>query len=146
MKPKEGVPMPSIFTRIIHREIPAYILYEDDIIISFLDISQATPGHTLIVTKMPYENIYELPQDVASHVFKHAVLISNAIKKAFDPMGMNILSNAGEKAGQSVFHFHLHLIPRYETDEVTFHFPNHVNNTQVEMYQARLEMIKAALS
>ncbi len=138
--------MPSIFTRIINREIPAYILYEDEVIISFLDISQATPGHTLIATKVPYENIYDLPHDVASHVFKHAVQISNAIKKAFNPAGMNVLSNAGEKAGQSVFHFHLHLIPRYETDEVSFHFPNHFGNIETETYQSRLEMIKAALS
>ncbi|HKL61480.1 MAG TPA: HIT family protein [Acholeplasma sp.] len=109
--------MPTIFEKIIKREIPANIIYEDDLVIAFLDITQATKGHTLVCPKVPYKDIFELPADVASHLFKVVVDLSKVIKKALNPAGLNTLNNNGLIASQSVFHFHMHIIPRYDNDD-----------------------------
>ncbi|MDY0338244.1 MAG: HIT family protein [Acholeplasmataceae bacterium] len=137
--------MKSIFTRIIEREIPAYIVYEDDLVIAFLDISQATKGHTLVVPKKAYENLYEMPDELASHVMKISIKLAKAIQKAFKPAGLNLLNNNGEIAGQSVFHFHVHLIPRYENDGVSMRFSNHMNDLNPEDYKNRAKEITSAL-
>ncbi|MGE6755181.1 HIT family protein [Rossellomorea sp. NPDC071047] len=102
-----------IFCKIIDGEIPAMKVYEDEHVLAFLDISQVTKGHTLLIPKVHKENIYELTPDLASHLFSVAPKIADSIKAEFNPVGMNLLSNAGEEAGQSVFHFHMHFIPRY---------------------------------
>src|SRR5699024_368381 len=76
-----------------------------------------TTGHTLIIPKQHVENIYETNEDIAAATFARVPKVANAIKKAFKPQGMNLLNNNGEFASQSVFHIHIHLIPRYdETD------------------------------
>jgi histidine triad (HIT) family protein len=139
--------MPSIFSKIILREIPAHIVYEDDHVIAFLDISQATKGHTLVVPKVEYKDIFEVPEKTASHVFGVAVKVAKAIQKAFGAHAMNILSNNGETAGQTVFHFHLHLIPRYEkADENFFKLKNNQGNLSSDDYKERARLIKEALS
>lgn len=102
-----------IFCKIIDGEIPSTKVYEDENVLAFLDISQVTKGHTLIIPKQHMENVYELSPEAAGHVFQAAPKVASAIKEAFQPIGLNLLSNTGEAAGQSVFHFHLHLIPRY---------------------------------
>ncbi|MGF3102105.1 HIT family protein [Rossellomorea sp. DUT-2] len=102
-----------IFCKIIDGEIPAMKVYEDEHVLAFLDISQVTKGHTLLIPKVHKENIYELTPGMASHLFSVAPRIAESIKAEFNPIGMNLLSNAGEEAGQSVFHFHMHFIPRY---------------------------------
>jgi histidine triad (HIT) family protein len=102
-----------IFCKIVNGEIPASKVFENDHVMAFLDISQVTKGHTLVIPKVHKENLYELTPEIASEVFKVAPEIANAIKEAFHPVGLNVLNNNGEKAGQSVFHFHMHLIPRY---------------------------------
>jgi len=135
----------TIFEKIIAREIPAYIVYEDDDIISFLDISQATKGHTLVVPKKAYPNIYEMPEDLLSKVMVVTQKVALAIKDAFAPDGLNILNNTNEVAGQTVFHFHIHLIPRYEKSDVTFKFSNHMNDLSKDEYEKRANLIKKAL-
>ncbi|MBU1092890.1 MAG: HIT family protein [Firmicutes bacterium] len=137
--------MSSIFTKIIAKEIPAHFVYEDDLVVAFLDISQATKGHTLVVPKAFYKDIFSVPEDLAAHVMRVAVRISNALKVAFEPEGINILSNNGEASGQSVFHFHLHLIPRYEKDEAKFSLKNNMSNLSLDDYKERARLIKAAL-
>lgn len=139
--------MPSIFSKIILKEIPAHFVYEDDLVVAFLDISQATKGHTLVVPKVEYKDIFEIPEKTASHLFGVAVKLSKAIQKAFGAHAMNILSNNGEMAGQTVFHFHIHLIPRYErSDENLFKLKNNQGNLSVDDYKERARMIKEALS
>ncbi|WP_067840190.1 HIT family protein [Amphibacillus sediminis] len=103
-----------LFCNIIQGNIPAAKVYEDEDVFAFLDISQVTKGHTLVIPKTHTENIYQTSEDVASQVFARVPRIANAIKQAFHPAGINILSNTGEAAGQSVFHLHIHLIPRYD--------------------------------
>lgn len=102
-----------IFCKIVNGDIPAAKVYEDEDVLAFLDLSQVTKGHTLVIPKVHKENIFGLTPEVASNLFERVPRIANAIKKQYKPIGFNILNNNGEMAGQSVFHFHLHLIPRY---------------------------------
>ncbi len=102
-----------IFCKIINGDIPAAKVFENEHVIAFLDISQVTKGHTLVVPKVHKENIYELTSDIAQRVFEVVPTIANAIREQFSPEGINILSNNGEIAGQTVFHYHMHIIPRY---------------------------------
>jgi len=102
-----------IFCSIIKGDIPCAKVYEDEHVLAFLDLSQVTKGHTLVIPKVHKENVYELTPDIAKHIFEAVPKIANAIKAEYNPIGLNILNNNGEHAGQSVFHFHMHLIPRY---------------------------------
>jgi len=106
-----------LFCKIIDGEIPSAKVYEDDHVFAFMDISQVTTGHTLIIPKIHTKNIYETPSDVASELFARVPKIAQAIKDAYEPGGMNLLNNNEIMAGQSVFHFHLHLIPRYGEED-----------------------------
>ncbi|MFD1392766.1 HIT family protein [Lacticaseibacillus jixianensis] len=116
-----------IFCKIIAGEIPSVKVYEDDQVLAFLDISQATPGHTLLVPKRHIPDIFAYDEALAQAVFARVPKLARAIKAA-DPRikGMNILNNNGEVAYQSVFHSHIHLIPRFgEDDDFSIHFGDH---------------------
>ncbi|UNL85559.1 HIT family protein [Priestia koreensis] len=102
-----------IFCKIINGEIPASKVFENEHVIAFLDISQVTKGHTLVIPKIHKKDVYELTPEIARNVFEVVPSIAQAIKKTYNPIGLNTLNNNGEKAGQSVFHYHMHLIPRY---------------------------------
>src|SRR5690625_2255371 len=106
-----------LFCSIISGDIPSAKVYEDEHVYAFLDISQVTKGHTLIIPKIHTKNIYETSTEIAAELFKQVPVIANAIQKAYQPAGLNLLNNNEAFAGQSVFHTHIHLIPRYdETD------------------------------
>lgn len=102
-----------IFCKISKGEIPCAKIYEDENVFAFLDIGQVTKGHTLVIPKVHQKNIFELTPEVASSLFEAVPKIANAINDTYHPLGLNTLNNNGEIAGQSVFHFHIHLIPRY---------------------------------
>ncbi|XJZ28113.1 HIT family protein [Bacillota bacterium Lsc_1132] len=102
-----------IFCKIVNGEIPAAKVYENEHILAFMDISQVTKGHTLVIPKIHKENLFELTPEMARNLFEAVPAIANALKAEFNPVGLNAVNNNGEQAGQSVFHFHLHLIPRY---------------------------------
>ncbi|SDI74926.1 HIT family protein [Alteribacillus bidgolensis] len=106
-----------IFCKIVAGDIPASIVYEDGNVIAFADIGQVTKGHTLLIPKDHQPNVYELQEDTASQLFRVVPNIANAIKKEFNPAGLNLVNNNGEAASQSVFHYHLHFIPRYGTED-----------------------------
>lgn len=106
-----------IFCKIINGELPAAKVFENDDVLAFLDISQVTKGHTLVIPKAHKENIYELDSETAAKLFTVVPQISQAIKDEFKPKGMNLLNNNGAFAGQAVFHYHLHLIPRYDDND-----------------------------
>lgn len=106
-----------LFCKIIAGEIPSAKVYEDDEVYAFLDISQVTTGHTLIIPKQHTENIYETNEDIAASLFARVPKVAAAIKKAFNPAGLNLLNNNGEFAGQTIFHTHIHLIPRYDEND-----------------------------
>lgn len=107
--------MDCIFCKILEGEIPSYKVYEDDDVLAFLDITQGTKGHTLVIPKTHVKNVYELSEEQAEKIFKVVPKIARALKEAFNPIGLNIVNN-NDKPLQSVFHFHMHLIPRYEDD------------------------------
>ncbi|MFC0189821.1 HIT family protein [Fictibacillus aquaticus] len=102
-----------IFCKIIAGQIPSYKVYEDDHVLAFLDISQVTKGHTLLIPKEHHRDIFELPEQAAASLFSAAPKIANALNAAFEPVGLNILNNNKEAAGQTVFHYHMHFLPRY---------------------------------
>lgn len=107
-----------IFCKLANGDIPTATLYEDDDFRVILDAGPASKGHALILPKEHYKNVYELDDEIAA---KALVLAKKMITKLTDVLGCdgyNIVQNNGEVAGQTVFHFHIHLIPRYEGDEV----------------------------
>ncbi|WP_447083073.1 HIT family protein [Staphylococcus aureus] len=106
----------TIFGKILTGEIPSFKVYEDYYVYAFLDISQVTKGHTLLIPKKASANIFETDEETMKHIGAALPKVANAIKRAFNPDGLNIIQNNGEFADQSVFHIHFHLIPRYEND------------------------------
>ena len=109
--------MASIFTKIINGEIPCYKVYEDEKVLAFLDISQASKGHTLIVPKIHYANMLECDEETVAYIYKIANKLGNQIVNSLGAKGMNILTNVNEVAGQTVKHFHIHLLPRYNDED-----------------------------
>ena len=107
-----------IFCKIIDGEIPSTTIYEDDIVKCILDLSQAGVGHTLVIPKKHYANVLEIDEDTFGYAMKIAKKIAVALKKTFNCDGINILNNCGEAAGQTVFHLHIHVIPRFFNDTV----------------------------
>lgn len=106
-----------IFCKIGNHDIPSSTVYEDDTCIAFLDLSQTTYGHTLVVCKEHYTNLLECDDEVLSHMIKVAKQIAKKMMTNLNAKGVNILSNANEAAGQTVMHFHIHLIPRYDEND-----------------------------
>ncbi|MBS5822018.1 histidine triad protein [Enterococcus gilvus] len=133
-----------IFCKIINQEIPSYKIYEDDKVYAFLDISQATKGHTLVVPKKHVTDIFDYDEDLAADVFARIPKIARAIEHAFPEMdGLNILNNNKELAYQSVFHSHIHLVPRYsKKDDFSIHFGNHADQQTAEEMQLIADQIK----
>lgn len=108
-----------IFCKIIKGEIPSVTLYENEEFKVILDRFPSGEGHALIIPKAHAENIFDIDAELAGRLFKLAVKIAPAIKEAMGTSAMNILQNNGELAGQTVMHFHLHLIPRRKDDGVS---------------------------
>jgi histidine triad (HIT) family protein len=109
----EETRMKDVFCRIIDGEIPSVKIYEDNDVLAILDISQTTKGHTLVMPKKHYDNFLACPQETMHKVYDVAQRIGQAEISVLGAKGVNILTNVGESAGQSVPHFHVHVIPRY---------------------------------
>jgi|LFRM01.2.fsa_nt_gb histidine triad (HIT) family protein len=107
----------SLFKKIINKEIPAHILYEDEEVFAFLDISQTTKGHTLIIPKVETKNFLETDSQLIGKMFKVTQQLAKKIQENLGATGFNVLTNMNEVAGQTVFHFHIHLIPRYDEND-----------------------------
>lgn len=111
-----------VFCKIANGEIPSYKVYEDEEHLAFLDISQATIGHTLVIPKKHYENFFALDEEEAAKLMKVVALVSKKLKAALNFEAFNILNNSGALAGQTVNHVHFHLLPRYTDDGLVMHF------------------------
>lgn len=107
-----------IFCKIIGKEIPSTTLYEDDDFCVIMDISPASKGHAILLVKKHVPNIFELDEGIASKALVVVSKVAKAMKEELKCDGLNILQNNGEAAGQTVFHLHIHLIPRYKDDQV----------------------------
>lgn len=109
--------MTTIFTKIINGEIPADIVYEDDIVLAFLDINPVNKGHTLVVPKHAFENIFDADIAALGHMMAVAQKIAHALVATVGATGVNLHMNNGADAGQEVPHAHLHIIPRFKKGE-----------------------------
>lgn len=105
-----------IFCKIIRGEIPSHKIYEDDDVIAILDISQATRGHALVLPKEHYPNFLATPKEVMHKVMDVAQRIGQVAIAVLGARGVNILSNVNKEAGQTIMHYHVHVIPRYTAD------------------------------
>lgn len=108
----------NIFARILRGEIPCHKVCEDDDTIAFMDIMPQADGHTLIVPKAQGENVFELPEEALVAAIRTTRRVARAVQKAFDPPGIMIAQLNGAAAGQSVFHLHFHVLPRYKGNEL----------------------------
>lgn len=106
-----------LFCEIANHNIPSKIVYEDDKVISFLDLSQTTKGHTLVVPKVHSDNIFKANKEDLLYVMDKAQDIGNILMKKLNAEGMNVLVNTNEVAGQTIMHSHIHLIPRYAKED-----------------------------
>ncbi|MDT6980322.1 HIT family protein [Levilactobacillus zymae] len=136
-----------IFCKILKGDIPSYTVYEDNIVKAFLDISQGTPGHTLVIPKTHVQDIFAYDTDLAAAVFARIPKIARAVKAANPAIvGMNIVNNNGTVAYQSVFHSHFHLVPRYsDDDDFRMIFKDNSDQYTPDKYTAIQEQIKAQL-
>lgn len=105
-----------VFCKIAKGDIPSKVLYEDDEFKVILDLGPATKGHALILPKNHYRNLYEIPDEAAGKVMLLAKKMALHMTEKLNCDGFNLVQNNGEAAGQTVFHFHMHLIPRYRED------------------------------
>ena len=112
-----------VFCRIVAKEIPATVVYEDGASLAFMDIGQVNPGHVLVAAKTHAENIYALDDSTAAALFAAAAKVARAVRDAFTPAGLTVYQANGKAAGQTVFHFHLHLVPRHEGDGMALAWP-----------------------
>lgn len=108
--------MECIFCAIIEGKIPSAKVYENDHVFAFMDIAPANPGHLLIIPKQHYRNIFDMPAEVGAKIMEAAIPLAIAIQDALNPDGLNLFQSNEPAAFQTVFHFHLHLIPRWEED------------------------------
>ena len=112
-----------IFCRIVAKEIPAAIVYEDEHTLAFMDAGQVNPGHVLIAAKGHAENLYELSDAQAGALLRTAARVARGIRAAYKPEGLSVYQANGKAAWQSVFHYHMHLVPRREGDGMALTWP-----------------------
>jgi histidine triad (HIT) family protein len=132
-----------VFCRIVAKEIPATVVHEDEHTLSFMDIGQVNPGHVLVALKKHAENIFALEDAQAAAVFRASAKVARAIRAAFEPQGLSVYQANGAAAGQTVFHLHIHLVPRYEGDGMALTWP--VKNPPREKLADYAEKIRAKL-
>lgn len=129
-----------IFCKIVSGEIPSTTLYEDDMFRVILDLNPASRGHALILPKEHFANLYEIEEEYAAKAMVLAKKMATAMTKALGAEGFNLLQNNGEVAGQTVFHFHLHLIPRYkEENELILWEPKKVTPEEMKKIAEEVE-------
>lgn len=137
----------DIFDKIIAGEIPSYTVYEDEDVLAFLDISQVTPGHTLLVPKADVADIFDYTDDIAKKVLLKLPVVAAAVKASNpDITGINIQSNNGVSAGQTVRHSHWHIIPRFDDDNLNSKLAPTIDNSSAfspERYQKIADIIAA---
>lgn len=115
---------PCVFCKIINKELPATIIFEDDNFLAFPPIDQASKGHTLLIPKKHHENIFYIDNSFFEKLMGVAQTLSKELLNKNEASGINLLHASGKDAQQSVFHFHLHIVPRYQNDGLDLWFRN----------------------
>lgn len=121
-----------IFCEIIKGNIPSKKVYEDDKVLAILDISQITKGHTLVLPKKHFDNFLDIDEEYSNAVFNTARKVTKMINNAYKPLGFNIINNCGETAGQSVMHFHVHVVPRYNKEDLVMQHADNSNKFDLD--------------
>jgi histidine triad (HIT) family protein len=121
-----------IFCRIVNNKRAAAILWEDEDILSIMDLYPAAKGHVLILPKRHIENIYSLPRELGCRIMETAIKIANAIKATLAPGGLNLVQANGDIAGQTIPHFHMHIVPRYKNDSIILKFGHGTVSTDID--------------
>ncbi len=128
-----------VFCGIVARELPASIVYEDERALAFMNIGQANPGHVLVTLKAHAANVFALDDAMAADVFRAAARVARAVQDAFEPPGLSIYQANGAAAGQTVLHFHMHVLPRWDGDGLPVAWPmKYPSREQLEEYAARI--------
>ena len=127
--------MDCIFCEIASKDAEAEVIFENENFVAFLDINPVNYGHTLVVPKKHYDNFLTIPVEDLCELTRLTQYIAGAVKRALKADGFNIISNNGNSAGQSVFHFHYHIIPRYENDF-------HIRPRTIEYKQSEIEIYR----
>jgi len=128
-----------VFCRIMAKQIPASVVHEDEHTLAFMDLGQVNPGHVLVAVKAHAENVYALDDAQAAAVFRSVARVARAIRSAFSPEGLSVYQANGKAAGQTVFHLHVHLVPRYENDGMNLTWPvKNPARDKLEEYAARV--------
>lgn len=134
--------MSCLFCKIVRKEIPANIIYENDQVLAFLDIRPVNPGHTLVIPKEHYEHCLETLDDILAEIMKTVKKITPAILRAVGAEAFNLGTNCGRVAGQVVFHTHFHIMPRFPEDG---HHLFHGREVDHEELQKVAQKIKASI-
>ena len=133
----------NVFARILRGEIPAHKVHEDVHTLAFMDVMPQTDGHTLVIPKVEAENLYEVPPEALAATIATTQRVAVAVQKAFDAPGIMIAQLNGRAAGQTVFHIHFHVIPRYAGVDMKFHAREMADPAVLAAHAAR---VRAALS
>jgi histidine triad (HIT) family protein len=129
-----------IFCKIANGEIPSRTIYENDLFRVILDNGPATEGHALVLPKDHYANLYEIPADTAAEAMKTAQTVAAMLKEKLHADGLNLVQNNGETAGQTVHHFHMHIIPRYKGDGQNILWkPGHPSDQKLDAVLGRIK-------
>jgi histidine triad (HIT) family protein len=132
-----------VFCRIVRGELPASIVHEDDACIAFMDFGCVHPGHTLVVAKEHATNLLDLDDALAGRVFTGVARVAKAVQAAFHPDGLSVYQANGMAAGQTVFHFHVHVVPRWTHDRMAVAWPT--TTPTREALEASAALIRAAM-
>ena len=132
-----------VFCKIVAGQIPATKVHENELALAFMDIGQVNPGHVLVAAKPHIENIYGLDDALAAAVFQTAARVARAVQKAYAPGGVTLYQANGAAAGQTVYHFHLHIVPRHDKDGMHLSWP--AKNPPREELEANAAKLRAAL-
>ena len=133
----------NIFAKILRGEIPCHKVYEDDHTLAFMDVMPQADGHTLVIPKVEAENFFDIPDESLGHLIVTTRRVARAVNTAFKPDGVIISQLNGPAAGQSVFHIHFHIIPRYAGQDLRAHGRGMADSELLQEHAAR---IKAALA
>ena len=132
-----------IFCRIVRGEVPCFRVCEDDQTLTFMDIFPVAEGHTLVITKEHFSDIFEVDSETLAAVAATSLRVAQAIRRALDPDGLGVFQLNGSAAGQSVFHYHMHLLPRNAGEAFALHSRNRGDD---EKLRATADRLAAALS
>ncbi len=132
-----------IFCRLVRGEIPSTRVYEDDLTLAFMDLGQVNPGHVLVAVKRHAATVLDITPEEAAAAMKTARQVALAVKAAFDPPGLTLLQANGKEGDQTVFHFHMHVVPRHADDGIALTWPR--KNPPAEQLEAYARQIRQAL-